>query len=91
MKVPPVIQGNVANGEECDEDPSRPLGLETNNNHHASDQREQGHKESQEGKFTGQNEAHEEEYKKNSSGQLNVHALVVLRERRESSEQILLA
>ncbi len=91
MEVPPIVQSNIANWKEGDENPSRPFGFETDNNHETSDQRKYGDKKSQEGKFTSENEAHKKKNEQNSSRQLNVHALVILRQGWNSGKQALLA
>lgn len=70
MQGPPVVDEDVGDAQYGDEQAGAPLGLETNGDHDASGQTQEGDDGSEEGEFALEGESDEEEDQEDPSGEL---------------------
>jgi hypothetical protein len=91
VESPEVVDIKVENAQDEHEHDGRELGLETNNHHDTSDESEQAGNDSPETPVAAEDEANKEEDKQDTARQLEVHLLVLLIERRQTSRSELLA
>ncbi len=70
MKGPPVVEGKVAQTQKGNQEPSGPLGLETDNNHDASDEGDDWHNGSGNAELSIEDERDEKEDEENASSEL---------------------
>ena len=91
VQSPPVVDVEVEDAQNEHQHDRRELGLETNNNHDASNETEQASHNSPETPVTAENEADEEEDEQDTSSELEIHLLVLLVELRKTSRSELLA
>lgn len=70
MQGPPVVDEDVGDAQYGDEQAGAPLGLETDSDHDASRETQEGDDGSEEGEFALEGESDEEEDQEDPSGEL---------------------
>lgn len=65
---PPVVDGNIEDGEEDDKEGCRPLGFEAHGDHDASDEPDERHQCAPNAPFSLDDEAEEEKDEENAAG-----------------------
>ena len=88
---PPVVDQDVENTENNHEDNGAPLGLESNDNHHARHKSEDAHENPPEAPRAGKDEPDEQENQQHTSRELDIHLAVLLVELREPGRDEALA
>ena len=69
VNAPPVIDEDVENAEDDDQERGGPLRLETDGDHRACCETDQGHEDTTDAPFTAEGEADEEEDKQDTARQ----------------------
>lgn len=85
---PEVVDQEVEDAENDDQHDGAELGLETNNNHDASDETNERDNDSPKRPLAAPDEADEQEDQENATSELEVHLSVLLVERRQASESL---
>ena len=75
---PEVVDKDVENAQDGDEDDGAPLGLETNNDHHAGNETDHDDRHATNAPLAGEDEANEQENEQHATGELEVHLAVLL-------------
>ena len=75
---PEVVDKDVENAQDGDEDDGAPLGLETNNDHHAGNETDHDNRHATNAPLAGEDEANEQENEQHATGELEVHLAVLL-------------
>jgi hypothetical protein len=91
VQSPPVVDVEVEDAENENQHDGRELGLETNDNHDASDQSEKASYDSPETPVSAEDESNEEEDEEDTASELEVLLLVLLVKRRKTCRSELLA
>lgn len=78
VESPKVVDDEVEDAQNEDQHHSAPLGLESHNDHDASNEAKDADSDPPEAPVTLEYEANEQEYQENAAGQLEVHPLVLL-------------
>lgn len=91
VQRPEVIDVEVENAENKHQHDGRELGLESNNDHDASNESEDTCNNSPEAPVPAEDEANEEEDQQDTACELEIHLLVLLIERRQTGRGELLA
>ena len=88
---PEVVDKDVENAQDGDEDYGTPLGLETNNNHHAGNETNHDDRNATNAPLAGKDEANEEENEQHAASELEIHLAVLLIELRQAGGRELFA
>lgn len=88
---PEVVDKDVENAQDGDEDDGAPLGLETNNDHHAGNETDHDDRHATNAPLAGEDEANEQENEQHATGELEVHLAVLLVERGQAGKGLCLA
>lgn len=89
MNAPPVVNEYVEDGEEDDQESSRPFRLESKDNHDTSRQTNEGKCETNKRPLSLESNSNEKEDEKYTSGQLEVFPPVVITQARQSCKVVL--
>lgn len=85
---PEVVHKKVEDAENHNQESRAELGLEADNNHHASNKANERDNDSPDGPLSAKDEADEEEDQENTAGKLEVHLAVLLLEGGETGESL---
>lgn len=85
---PEVVHQNVEDTQDKNQERSAEFGLETNDDHDASNQADKGHTDSPHRPFAAENKPNEKEDQEHPAGQLEVHLTVLLVKSGKSSKSL---
>jgi len=91
MQGPPVVDVEVEDAENQYQHNSGEFGLETDDNHDASDKSEEAGHDAPEAPVATEDKSNEEKDEEDTTSELEVHLLVLLVERRQAGRSELLA